>query len=169
MTTTRHVLGVAAVLAAAAGCGGSAPSAQSTSGTTHASFVAAANRVCQRAVDAHRGHPFPLLRFDPMHPDPKRLPTVGDYFARYGGLPATNHALHQLTPPATDADQWRALLRLTDKSAANVQRQIAAARARDVATFVETVRVVQQVTPELDAAGSRFGFTSGSPCSQVFG
>jgi hypothetical protein len=157
------------VVAAAVGCGGSSSAAHSTSSSPHAAFVAKVNGVCQRAVDAHRGHDFPLLRFDPMHPDPTQLPEVGDYFDKYGGLPATDSALHRLTPPATDAGRWHALLRLADRSAANVQRQIAAARARDVTTFVETVHEVQRLTPQIDAAGSRFGFQNGSACGKVFG
>ena len=165
----RHAFGAAALLAAAAGCGSSTPAAHTGASSAHAAFLVTVNGVCQRAVDAHQGHDFPLFQFDPMHPDPKQLPTVGDYFAKYGGLPETTDALHRLTPPPADAVRWRALLHLADVSAANVQRQIAAARARDAQTFVDTVRVVQQLGPQVDAAGSRFGFGSGSACSKVFG
>lgn len=152
--------------ALAFGCGGGS-SSDGASG--HAGFVASVDRVCAQAVAAHAGHPFPFLNFDPEHPDPSKLPQVADYFAKYGGLPRTTAALHRLTPPAADAAGWRKLLRIADSMTANAKRQIAAGRARDVSTFVDTVHESNQLTPEINNAGGRFGFTDQSSCGKVFG
>lgn len=132
-------------------------------------FLAAVSAVCARAVEAHTGHPFPVRGFDPEHPDPDQLPTVGTYFTRYGGLPETPAALHALPMPASDADTWRDLLLVVDQIQDDAQRQISAARSKDVAAFVATVHTPRRLTDALDTKGARFGFTSNSPCHQVFG
>ena len=136
---------------------------------SHAAFLTAVGNVCARAVGAHAGHPFPLSGFDPDRHNPDQLPTAGNYFARYGGLPQTMTALRRLGPPASDAAAWRRQLTVADQIRDNAQRQIAAARLRDVAAFVLTVRTAQRLTDELNSNGARFGFTSDSPCGQVFG
>lgn len=167
---SRHLLVAgAALLAAAAGCGTSPSSGHGKAGTAHTAFLASANQICQRSVDADRGHNFPLKKFDPLHPEPSQLPTVGDYLAKYGGIPTTDSALQGLIPPSVDAARWHTLLHLADTATASVQRQIAAARARDVTSFVQTVREAQQLTAQFNAEGKPFGFTSRSPCAQVFG
>jgi hypothetical protein len=158
-------LAVALVGTASIGCGGS--SATTRSG--HASFVTSVGNVCARAVAVHTGHPFPLLDFNPERPDPNQLPQVASYFARYGGLPQLTAALHRLTPPTSDAAAWRNLLTIADNMTVNAQRQIVAARARDVAGFVNAVHKSDQLIPRLNAAGKRFGFTEQSACSEVFG
>jgi hypothetical protein len=153
-----------------AGCGGTSHSNQSATGPSpHAAFVASVDAVCQRAVEAHAGHPFPLSSFDPLHPDPSQLPVVGNYFARYGQLPVTARALHALTPPAADAGAWSSILGLVDRLTANVRAQIAAARGEKVPVFVSTVLTTKRVTKRIDAAGRRFGFGPESPCARVFG
>jgi hypothetical protein len=158
---------VAAALvgAVATGCGGMS----SAHPSSHETFVAAVDRACARAVAAHTGHTFPVKNFDPENPYPDKLPRVADYFDRYGGLPETTSVLHGLTPPARDVARWQALLVIADQITANAQRQITAARAGDVTTFVETVRASNQLTDQLNDAGQRFGFTEKSSCRQVFG
>lgn len=152
------------------GCGTSSPEAAPASPTgAHGAFLASVTEVCQRAVDAHRGHDFPAAGFDPLHPDPSRLPAVGDYFASYGGLPETDRALHALHPSAPDTEAWAAVLTLVDQVTANARTQIRAARARDVATFVATVRTAQSLTDRLNAAAERLGLRPDSACAQVFG
>jgi hypothetical protein len=155
---------------AVTGCTG-VPDAHQAAAThsPHSAFIAAANAVCEQAVKLHEGHPFPLDQFDPLHPQPSQLPTVGNYFARYGQLPETVRALHALKPPAEDADAWRFVLGVADRLNANVHTQIAAARARDVAAFVPTVLATKRLTERIDTAGRRFGFSAHSPCGQVFG
>jgi hypothetical protein len=158
-----------------AGCGdGSRPAHDASSGASssngaHAGFIARVDKVCARAVAAHAGHSFPVADFDPEHPDPAQPPTVGNYFAEYGGLPKTDTALHALVPPASDADAWQTLLDLADQMTANAQRQIAAARARDVPGFVHTVTITNELAAKLNAAGTRFAFKQESACGQVFG
>jgi hypothetical protein len=159
-----------ATLSLPTACGSDSPQAAPPTPTSaHGAFVASVNDVCDRAVRAHQGHDFPVEGFDPLNPDPSQLPTIGDYFASYGQLPEIEHALHALRPPSADAADWAALLRLVDRVTANSQTQIRAAQARDVATFVATVRQGDLLTEAIDAAGRRFGFHSGTACAQVFG
>jgi hypothetical protein len=109
------------------------------------------------------------LNFDPERPDPAQLPAVGDYFARYGALAETTHALHALTPPAAVSRDWRNLLAIADRMVANSQRQIDAARARDTETFVQTVHVSTDLVGQLNVVAKRIGIRRTSPCAQVFG
>lgn len=141
----------------------------SHSSTEHIAFVQAVGRVCERAVAAHAGHDFPVSNFDPQHPNPDRLPAVGDYFAHYGRLPQIVTDFHHLAPPAEDAAAWRRLLEVADEMRTNALRQIAAADAKDIKTFVATVRTASRLTDQLNGDGQRFGFTANSPCNQVFG
>jgi hypothetical protein len=159
-----------ATLSLPTACGSDSPhAAPPTPTSAHGAFVALVSHVCDRAVSAHQGHDFPVEGFDPLNPDPSQLPTVGDYFANYGRLPEIEHALHTLRPPSADAADWADLLRLVDRVTGNSQTQVRAARGRDVATFVATVRKGELLTGAIDAAGGRFGFHSGTACAQVFG
>jgi hypothetical protein len=153
------------VVASAAACGSSG-SAPSTNGN---GFVASVDGICSRAVAAHQGHPFPVANFDPEHPKPSQLPAVGNYLARYGGLAATAARLHRVTPPADSARQWQTVLGLVDQVAANSRRQIQAARAANVTGFLATLPQVKTLSAQLNAAGASLGFTSNSPCEQIFG
>jgi hypothetical protein len=137
-----------------AGCGAGS---SAVGPTGHATFLAAVDKVCARSVAAHAGHPFPLPNFNPERPDPNQLPQVADYFAHYGGLRKTTRALHQLTPPRSDAADWRHLLRIAEEVTLDAQRQIAAARERDVTTFVKAVRASKQLTAQINTAGQHFG------------
>jgi hypothetical protein len=74
-----------------------------------------------------------------------------------------------LTPPQADAASWRTLLALADQITRNAQHQIAAARSRAVAGFVRTTEASNRLTTRINSAGSRFGFTSGSSCDEVYG
>jgi hypothetical protein len=169
------MMALAAAGVALAGCGsGSTASQSGASGESsyhgaRADFVVQVDKVCARAVAAHAGHAFPVPKFNPEHPDASQLPIVGDYLARYGGLPTTDAALHALDPPAADADAWRHLLDLVDLIAANAEHQITAARARDVTGFVHSVDRASKLATKINAAGTRFGFTPKSSCGQVFG
>jgi hypothetical protein len=158
-----------ALLSTSPGCGSDSPSAPATPAGAHGAFVDSVSGVCARAVRAHQGHEFPVEGFDPLDPDPDQLPAVADYFATYGQLAQIDDQLHQLRPPAADTTAWTRLLALVDRITANSQAQIGAARSRDAATFVSTVRAGRALTEELDAAGERFGFRSGTACAEVFG
>ena len=162
-------LAISAAVALVAGCGSGARPHRASTAPAHSSFLTAVSDVCARAVSAHAGHPFPVSDFDPDHPDPDQLPAVGDYLARYGGLTETLAGLHSLDPPTSDVAAWRGLLAVADQIRDNARRQVDAARSKDFTTFVTTVHTAQHLTDELDSKGARFGFTSDSPCRQVFG
>jgi hypothetical protein len=51
----------------------------------------------------------------------------------------------------------------------NSQRQIVAARARNVGDVAQTVRTSNSLITAIDKAGARFGFTPFSACRQMFG
>jgi hypothetical protein len=156
------------------GCGGGSGATTNvgSSGSTdgsHAAFLARVDRVCAQAVARHAGHQFPVVGFDPEHPDPAQLPAVADYFAKYGGLGTTTAGLHRVAPPSGDIAGWQDLLGLADRVTSNAQRQIAAGRARDVAAFVTAVHTANDLIGRLNAAASRLGFADTSPCHQVYG
>lgn len=156
----------AALVAGAAACSGTASGA---SDGAHTAFVARVNAVCQLAVDHHAGHDFPFPAFDPEHPDRAELPTVGKYFAHYGGLLTLSQRLHELTPPPPDVKSWRQLLTLTDMLENNASAQIRAAEAKQVPAFVRTVKESNRLVAEINRIGGKFGITSRSACGQVFG
>ena len=170
MTPGAHVWPALAVVAAVtvAGCGSSSPHEdEPTAGRT--AFLRSVDAVCAKAVAAHAGHTFPVPDFDPESPDPSALPTVGDYFATYGGLATTTAALHALHPPSSVTAAWQDLLADADRMVANSQRQIEAARSRDAATFVTTVHAANGLIDRINTDAGRLGIGSASPCHQVFG
>lgn len=160
------VVGAIVVVAMVAGCGSDHEPA---AGGKHGAFLRSVDAVCAKAVAAHTNHDFPVQDFDPESPDPSQLPAVGDYFARYGGLPATSAALHALHPPAEEATAWQALLADADRMTSNSERQIRAARTRDSATFVTTVHAANDLIDKINADAARLGISTDSPCHQVFG
>lgn len=163
-------LALAAVAAAAtAGCGSSSHHGDRATAGDGTAFLSSVDAVCAKAVAAHKDHAFPVPDFDPESPDPSELPTVGDYFAAYGGLPTTTAALHALHPPSGDTAAWQRLLADADQIVANSQRQIEAARRRDTAAFVTTVHTANGLIDQINAAAGRLGISSDSPCHQVFG
>lgn len=93
---------IAVMAVTVVGCGGSSATGPTGADPQHSAFLAAVDLVCARAVARHAGHVLPVAPFDPEHPRPGELPAVADYFARYGGLPATTTALHALAPPRED-------------------------------------------------------------------
>jgi hypothetical protein len=157
----RVVAGLLSAIALVAAC--------SHQPDAHERFVADVQAVCAHAVAHHAGHPFPVSGFDPEHPNPDQLPEVGDYYARYGGLPEVLRSFTKLKPPPADATQWHALEHLAILVGKNAQRQIATAHDRDAAGFVRAVHAHALLVPQLNRDGNRFGFTSGSACTTVFG
>ena len=161
--------GAAAALAMAAGCTSSSQPASPSGAAGRDQFIAAVNRVCERAVAKHAGHSFPVASFNPEQPEPTQLPAVADYFAQYGGVPQTTSALAALSPPTTDAAAWARLLVDARRISNNIQNQIVAARRENVVAFVKTVHISEQLTDRLNQDGARFGFTPSSACGEVFG
>jgi len=132
-------------------------------------FVAKANAICGQAIARHSAHPFPLPGFDPLHPRPADLPAVGRYFARYGSASATTARLDALTAPAGHQREWQQLRALINQAAANGRRQMTVAERADVAGFEQTVRTARHLSTEINRIAPRLGFTSSSPCGQLFG
>jgi hypothetical protein len=155
---------MAAIALSAAACGSSKHPA--TAGST---LVSAANAICAKAVAKHDGHPFPVPDFDPLHPRARDLPAVGGYFARYGDASATAARLGALSAPARHHADWEKLRALIDQAAANAQRQITAAEKPDVTGFEQTVTIARSLGNQINQIGLKFGFTSSSACSKVFG
>lgn len=56
----------------------------SASGTSDSAFLSRANTICAKGVAHHTEHPFPFATFDPLHPDPSKLPELAEYFRLYG-------------------------------------------------------------------------------------
>lgn len=164
MNLQRRIVLPVLLLLVLTGC-----SHRTTGQDPHQHFIDSVDHICRQAVVRHGDHPFPVQDFDPEHPQPNQLPAVGDYFARYAGLSGVIGRLRALQPPAADAQRWWALLGTADRINANLQRQITAARAADVRTFVATVHTGRALTGRLNAAGTRFGFAGGSACEQVLG
>jgi hypothetical protein len=155
--------------AAAAATALSAAACTSSQRAVDTRFVAKANAICAQAVARHSGHRFPLPGFDPLHPRPADLPAVGRYFARYGGASATTARMYALAAPTTHQREWQELRALINQAAANARRQITVAERADVAGFEQTVRTARHLSTEINRIAPRLGFTSSSPCGQLFG
>ena len=132
-------------------------------------FVAKADGICARAVAQHGDAKLPVADFDPLHPNAADLPAVGRYFARYGRADSTAAQLDALSPPTKHAAEWAKLRALVDQAAANARQQIKLAESSDVAGFERTVHRARSLAVQIDKLGPQVGFTSGSPCDQVFG
>jgi hypothetical protein len=132
-------------------------------------FIAKANAICAQAVARHSAHPFPLPGFDPMHPRPADLPTVGRYFARYGNATATTARLDALAAPTAHQREWHVLRALINRAAANARQQITAAERADIAGFEQTVGTARHLATQIKRIALRLGFTATSQCGQLFG
>jgi hypothetical protein len=174
---TLAVLGALGALAMSA-CGGSkakttttpAVTAPPSAATIEAAFIARANAVCSRALTRLNAHgPFPYPRFDPLHPDVKLLPKVGAFFSRLRPVADTVPAqLRRLGSPRHGRSAWRRLLTLARQERAIADRQIAAANASDVATFVSTVNAIGPVGGRFHRTAQAAGFAAASPCERIF-
>jgi hypothetical protein len=160
-------LAMAVAALAATACGGPTGSTAATS--YDAAFTAKANAACAVAVARHAGHPFPVRDFDPLHPKPADLAAVGRYLARYGAADTVAAQLDALAPPAAHQTEWRHLRTLIDQAAANSDRQIVAAEGADVPGFERTVQTATSLAAGIDQVSPVLGFTSASPCAQIFG
>ena len=155
---------MAALALSAAACGSSKHPA-----TAGSNFVSTANAICAKAVAKHDGHPFPVPNFNPLQPRAQDLPAVGKYLAQYGDASATAARLDTLSAPPRHHADWEKLRLLIDQSAANAQRQIAAAERSDVTGFEQTVTIARSLGNQINQIGPNPGFTSSSACSAVFG
>src|SRR5947209_3755319 len=70
--------------------------------------------------------------------------------------------------PARGQALWAQILTLATRDRAIADRQIAAAKASDVHTFVATVHEISQVSTELGQLAAKAGFIGPSPCRMIF-
>ena len=153
-----------AVLALAAACGDAsdAPPATTPAATQAADAAAAVeqiNRLCDsvREVIEAQGD-FPLPDFDPAHPTPADLPTVGAYFApTIAATESALRALRALDVPATVAPRARAFEDAVAAEVANARAQMEAARRRDVTVFVATLATSDSTNAAVDATARTLG------------
>lgn len=103
----------------------------------------------------------PVPEFDPEHPDPSQLPAVVNYLraaadGRKSRQPCTSR------PRRHRRSGWHQLFGIADQVTTSARQQIAAARAKDVATFVHTFHTASQLVARLNTIASRFGFNANS-------
>jgi hypothetical protein len=134
-------------------------------------FVAKVNAFC--AAEARRvptyGKQFPYPHFDPDHPDLATLPKVGSYFA--AGLPERHQLPARLTAlgePATGRPQWDRIRGLALQENAVGIRQVNVALASQAQAFTETAHAITKIADELHNAARSAGFSTTSPCGQLF-
>jgi len=77
--------------------------------------------------------------------------------------------MYALAAPTTLQREWQELRALINQAAANARRQITVAERADVAGFEQTVRTARHLSTEINRIAPRLGFTSSSPCGQLFG
>jgi hypothetical protein len=131
----------AAALAVLAACAG--PAAQPSMEQLDAAFRGRVLPICQKALESkRRWRAFPSANFDPAHPDPSTLPSVGDWLA--GDVAATFSAwrddLVALGTPAAGGAAWTAVINGVTDNVTENQDQVDAARADDAARFADATR-----------------------------
>jgi hypothetical protein len=165
---------LAAVTLAACG-GGNDESAASTATTAAGAkiapaFLAKVDAVCARANKRFAANgQFPFQSFDPLHPDSKVLPKVGEFFRpNIATERMVENQLRALGEPATGVPQWNAIRTHAIASEANAIKQVHAALASDVTGFVATVKEADRLHGQVDAEAQAAGFAASSPCAKVF-
>ena len=168
--STRTIRRVSAVAVAGslalAGCSSSGGTKSADADTA---FVKKIDTVCATAVAKHKGATLPVASFDPTAPASSELPAVGNYFATYGGMKTVVSAIDAAGSPSKHQAEWTQLRGLIDRAGVLAANQIAAAERSDVAAFVQTVHETKSLSAQINAAAKKVGFTSSSPCYQVFG
>ena len=125
---------------------------------------------CQRdlrrasATATQRTVPLPVV--NPLHPERSKLPAIGRYFERAGGLAIVTKELAQLralgTPPSNQAD-WQRLLAAKQARVTATAKQIRAALVTDVPTFIATVNTLTAVIDQERADASALGAPACAP------
>jgi hypothetical protein len=127
-------------------------------------FTARANGLCQAAAERLAMlPPFPLVHFDPLHPDPSSLPAVGAFFTGPGDprpiLRALITELHGLGEPAAGRDTWRSVLAARRHVLAVMAEQDRAALGGDVHAFVRSVEASAASFRQVAISAMVFGVT----------
>ncbi|HWW90772.1 MAG TPA: hypothetical protein VNY35_08345 [Solirubrobacteraceae bacterium] len=158
------------LLAFAAACGSKSSNASQSTSTAAAAaasvFASHANAVCAQPQPPPPNGPFPYPSFNPLHPERSKLPAIGRYFERAGGLAIVTKELAQLralgTPPSHQAD-WRRLLAAKQARVTATAKQIQAALVTDAPTFIATVNTLTAVMDQERAAASALGAPACAP------
>jgi hypothetical protein len=159
------------LLGLAAGCGSKSSTASQSTSTASASssasaFASHANAICAQPQPAPPNGPFPYPSFNPLQPERSKLPAIGRYFERAGGLAIVTKELAQLralgTPPSNQAD-WQRLLAAKQARVTATAKQIQAALVTDVPTFIATVNTLTAAADQERAAASALGAPACAP------
>jgi hypothetical protein len=145
------VIGVAALSTAAY----AAPSPNAT-------FIARAEGYCLQANRRIHALPaFPFTNFDPLHPDPRVLRRVGQFFMGPGNeVPIARRLERQLRAlgnPASNLKAWRAVLSTFHEFVAVIQREAVDASRADVNAWVRDVKENRLLPGRLSKASAEFG------------
>jgi hypothetical protein len=127
-------------------------------------FIARADDLCRRAGDALASlPPFPFPTFNPLAPDPSKLPDVGAFFTGPGDprpiLRALDTKLHELGQPPRERGAWRLVTRARDQELAVIDEQDRAALAGNVPAFVRSVRHSAANFRQIAISATAFGST----------
>jgi hypothetical protein len=105
--------------------------------------------------------PFPFSDFDPLHPDPRVLRQVGQFFTGPGDprptLDALNAQLRGMGRPPADRQAWARLLAARSAARAVNDQQDQAALSANVPAFVKSVNHVARTYRADAIAASVFG------------
>jgi len=111
----------------------------------------------------------PYAGFDPQHPDPARLRSLGAYFTK--GLPARRALpgeLDALGEPATGRSLWDGLRDRGKRLNQVAIEQAAAAVSGNATAFTATANTIHQLSAKLHDDGQKAGFGDHSPCDETF-
>ena len=135
-------------------------------GTVPGSFAGKATDTCIGLAAGVKSHPpFPFAHFDPMHPDPKKLPKIGAFYQANGWPVATDakEALHGLGEPNTGRRRWDAFLAQFDRYVSTVRNQMVAATRADGHSYTVTAVQFRDMLPAVETAATAAGVPRCSP------
>jgi hypothetical protein len=130
----------------------------------NASLIAHADQTCTRASRQLAAlPPFPFSNFDPLRPDPGRLPQVGAFFTGPGDprpiLETLNERLRALGQPPAARGWWTRMLHARGAELTVINEQDRAALAGDVPAFVQSVRDSSSAFRQIAITATVFGTT----------
>lgn len=107
--------------------------------------------------------PFPFSNFNPLHPNPKLLPKVGQFFTGPADprptLRALNAQLRALGQPPADTNAWARVLAARTAALAVNSEQDRAALAANTAAFANSVHDVDKTQRHVAITATIFGVT----------
>ena len=150
--------------AAVTTAGGTLHAGEVSRPTANQRFIARAEDLCRRAGIALAAlPPFPFANFDPLAPDPSKLPDVGAFFTGPGDprpiLRELDTTLHELGQPPRDSGAWRLVTRARDQELAIIDEQDRAALAGNVPVFLRSVHRSAANFRQIAISATVFGST----------